>query len=111
MFLFATFGAGYRDDLINKDFKARPFYPTHDSQIKCVDVDKYQFQLESLMEQVDNIFYKQYLEVGVRGQYIDKLVGIVKTRINKFIDICTKSYVSLSGSYRRENKCGKSIIL
>ena len=40
--LFAAMGAGCRSDLINKDFPARPLAPTHNSQIKFINVGKYQ---------------------------------------------------------------------
>ena len=93
--LFAALGAGVRDDLLNKDFKSRSFAPTHDLQIRYVNVQKYKDELELILEKVETIFYEEYLKVKLKEDYIKKLLDIVKARINKLlkVDHLTKSSV------------------
>ena len=81
--LFAALGMGYRDDILEKDYKARPFASTHDLQIRLVDTSKYSAELEYLRTKIDAIFYEEYLKVNMKEMYIKSLLDIVIPISNK----------------------------
>ena len=86
--LFAAIGAGYRGDILNRDFTARPFAPTHDSQIKFAHVKKYRQEIEKVKSKVSQILYDRYGEAGVKENFVEQLCVVVQQRVDFLLERC-----------------------
>ena len=88
--LFAAFGVGHKDDIINKDFKSRPFAPTHNSQIKYVNLSNFKQELEEISYEIENIISTRYEECNVDKKAVKSLCIVVQQRVNGLLNQSNK---------------------
>jgi len=79
--IFAAFGVGAKDDICNKDFKARTFASTHNLQIKLVKLSAYQDELMELRTNIKSLFYETYKSAELKDLVLSSMAQLLQERI------------------------------